>query len=222
MADHPRPGSTDDVSSAPRVVFFDLGNVVMPWSPRRLYAELMPDAELLDWFTSEVITVAVNEEMDRGRPHTEVLGEVALAHPDHAALIWAYWERWPETLADPIAGTVAIIDELGAAGVPRYALSNFATATFERIVDDPRFDVLHRLDGWLLSGEVGVIKPDPEIYSIACERFEVDPAEAVFIDDRADNVDAARHFGLRSIQFIGSERLRVELRALGLPLRPVS
>ena len=203
------------------MVFFDLGNVVMPWSPRRLYAELMPDAELLDWFTSEVITVAVNEEMDRGRPHGEVLGEVARAHPDHAELIWAFWERWPETLADPIAGTVAIIDELGAAGVHRYALSNFATSTFERIVDDPRFDVLHRLDGWLLSGEVGVIKPDPRIYAIACERFGVDPADAVFVDDRADNVDSARRFGLRSIQFTDSVRLRAELSALGLPLRPV-
>lgn len=208
----------DGPSTTPRVVFFDLGNVVMPWSPRRLYAELMPDGDLLDWFTSEVVTVAVNEEMDRGRSHIEVLGELASAHPDHAELIWAFWERWPETLADPIPGTVAIIDELGAAGVPRYALSNFATSTFERIVDDPRFDVLHRLDGWLLSGEVGVIKPEPEIYAIACERFGVDPAEAVFIDDRADNVAAARRFGLRSIQFTDSERLRAELRAVGLPL----
>ena len=217
-----RSGNADGASSTPRVVFFDLGNVVMPWSPRRLYAELMPDVAMLDWFTSEVITVAVNEEMDRGRPHTEVLGEVALAHPDHAELIWTFWDRWPETLADPIAGTVAIIDELGAAGVPRYALSNFATTTFERIVDDPRFEVLHRLDGWLLSGEVGVIKPDPEIYAIACERFDVDPSEAVFIDDRADNVAAAQHFGLRAILFTDPQRLRAQLRALGLPLRAVS
>ena len=197
-----RSGNADGASSTPRVVFFDLGNVVMPWSPRRLYAELMPDVAMLDWFTSEVITVAVNEEMDRGRPHTEVLGEVALAHP--------------------IAGTVAIIDELGAAGVPRYALSNFATTTFERIVDDPRFEVLHRLDGWLLSGEVGVIKPDPEIYAIACERFDVDPSEAVFIDDRANNVAAAQHFGLPAILFTDPQRLRAQLRALGLPLRAVS
>ncbi|HMS46736.1 HAD family phosphatase [Candidatus Neomicrothrix sp.] len=217
-----RSGNADGASSTPRVVFFDLGNVVMPWSPRRLYAELMPDVAMLDWFTSEVITVAVNEEMDRGRPHTEVLGEVALAHPDHAELIWTFWDRWPETLADPIAGTVAIIDELGAAGVPRYALSNFATTTFERIVDDPRFEVLHRLDGWLLSGEVGVIKPDPEIYAIACERFDVDPSEAVFIDDRADNVAAAQHFGLPAILFTDPQRLRAQLRALGLPLRAVS
>lgn len=63
-----RSGNADGASSTPRVVFFDLGNVVMPWSPRRLYAELMPDVAMLDWFTSEVITVAVNEEMDRGRP----------------------------------------------------------------------------------------------------------------------------------------------------------
>ena len=218
MANDRRSRSADGVPNTPRAVIFDLGNVVMPWSPRRLYAELMPDVELLDWFTSEVVTVAVNEEMDRGRPHTEVLGEVALAHPEYAELIWAFWDRWPETLADPIAGTVAIIDELGAAGVPRYALSNFATATFDRIVDDPRFAVLHRLDGWLLSGEVGVIKPEPEIYAIACERFGVKPAEAVFIDDRADNVEAAQRFGLTAIRFTDAQQLRDELRALGLPL----
>lgn len=218
MVDDPPSQVPDAASTTPRVVFFDLGNVVMPWSPRRLYAELMPDVDQLDWFTSEVMTVAVNEEMDRGRPHTEVLAEVVAAHPEHVELIWAFWDRWPETLTDPISGTVAIIDELGAAGVPRYALSNFARSTFDRIVDDPRFEVLHRLDGWLLSGDVGVIKPDPAIYAIACERFEIEPSEAVFIDDRADNVEAARRFGLPAIQFTDARRLRGELRALGLPL----
>ncbi|MEZ5381762.1 MAG: HAD family phosphatase [Microthrixaceae bacterium] len=205
-------------ASTPRVVFFDLGNVVLPWSPRRLYAELIPDVATLEWFTSEVMTVAVNEELDRGRPHTDVLAEVEARHPDHAELIWSFWHRWPETLGEPIAGTVALIDELGAARVPRYALSNFATSTFERIVDEPRFAVLKRLDGWLLSGEVGVIKPDPEIYRLACERFDVAPGEAVFIDDRLDNVEAARSFGMRALVFTGAEVLRSELAALGLPV----
>ncbi|MCB1028542.1 MAG: HAD family phosphatase [Microthrixaceae bacterium] len=206
------------MADVPQAVFFDLGNVVMPWSPRRLYSELIPDPARLDWFTSEVMTVAVNEQLDLGRPHREVLAEVEAAHPDHAELIWAFWDRWPETLAAPIPGTVEIIDELGAAGVPRYALSNFARSTFDRIVDDPRFDVLHRLDGWLLSGDVGVIKPDPAIYALACDRFEVHPGEAVFTDDREDNVAAAREFGMTALHFTGAERLRRELVALGLPL----
>lgn len=208
------------MADVPKVVFFDLGNVVLPWSPRRLYAELIPDAAELDWFTSEVMTVAVNEELDLGRPHTDVLAEVEAAHPEHAELIWAFWDRWPETLAEPIAGTVDIIDELGRAQVPRYALSNFARSTFDRIVDEPRFAVLHRLDGWLLSGDVGVIKPDPAIYGLACERFDVDPGDAVFTDDRVDNVEAAQEFGMTSLLFTDAEQLRGDLIALGLPLLP--
>ena len=206
------------MTGTPQVVFFDLGNVVMPWSPRRLYAELIPDPVELGRFTSEVMTVAVNEELDRGRSHTDVLAEVEARHPEHGELIWAYWTRWPETLAEPIAGTVEIIDELGRAGVPRCALSNFARATFARVVEDPRFAVLHRLDGWLLSGDVGVIKPDPAIYAMACERFRVEASHAVFIDDRLDNVDAARNFGMTALLFTNPDKLRHELISLGLPL----
>jgi len=181
------------MTGTPQVVFFDLGNVVMPWSPRRLYAELIPDPV----------------ELDRGRSHTDVLAEVEARHPEHGELIWAYWTRWPETLAEPIAGTVEIIDELGRAGVPRYALSNFARSTFDRIVEDPRFAVLHRLDGWLLSGDVGVIKPDPAIYAMACERFRVEASHAV---------DAARNFGMTALLFTNPDKLRHELISLGLPL----
>jgi 2-haloacid dehalogenase len=117
-------------------------------------------------------------------------------------------------IAGAIADAVAILSDLRDAGVPLYALSNWPAEGFPSA--RRRFDFLGWFRGILISGECGVIKPDPRIYELLIERFGLDPHRAVYIDDVEANIDAARPFGIHGIHFTGPAALRDELVALGL------
>ncbi len=79
-----------------------------------------------------------------------------------------------------------------------------------------RFDFLAWFEGIVISGEVGVNKPDPRIFEHLLERFGIEPAKALFIDDSPANIDAATALGFRTIQFADATALRRELARLGL------
>ena len=168
----------------------------------------------MEEFLGTVCTPAWNDRLDRGRPFAEGVAELVDRFPDQADLITAYHERWPEMVRGSIDGTVEVLDALQAAGVPTYVLSNASAETWPFAVE--RFPFLGRFDGVLLSGEVGVAKPDPEIFDELCRRFDLRPASTVFIDDKAANVDAARALGFAAHHFSTAEGLRAELVRLGL------
>jgi 2-haloacid dehalogenase len=168
----------------------------------------------MEEFLTTVCTPAWNDQLDRGRPFAEGIAELVERFPDQAGLITAYHERWPEMVKGPIDGTVAVLDELHAAGVPTYVLSNASAETWPFGVE--RFPFLSRFDGVLLSGEVGVAKPDPAIFDVLCRRFGVRPDTTVFVDDKAANVDAARALGFAGHHFTGADGLRAELVRLEL------
>ena len=114
----------------------------------------------------------------------------------------------------PIAGSVDILADLKSLGVPLYCLTNFSAETYPPTFE--RFEFLRWFRSVLVSGEVGIIKPDPRIFELLLERFAIDPKRAVYIDDVAANVDAARPFGIHTIHFTTPTTLRAELADLGL------
>src|SRR5215469_2971199 len=101
-----------------------------------------------------------------------------------------------------------------SSGQPLYCLTNFSAETYPPTFQ--RFESLRWFRGVLVSGEVGVIKPDRHIFELLLERFAIDPKRAVYIDDAAANVDAARPFGIHAIHFTTATNLRAELTELGL------
>jgi 2-haloacid dehalogenase len=205
------------VSVATKAVVFDLGGVLIDWDPRHLYRKLLADEAAVEEFLATVCTPEWNAELDRGRPFAEGVAELVERHPEHAANIAAYHERWPEMVAGDIPGTVEVLAELRAAGVPLYALSNWSAETFA--ITRGRFEFLEWFDGLLVSGEERVTKPDPAIFRLLLDRFGLDPAATVFVDDAEANVAAARRLGIDAIRFTGPEDLRRELVARRLLAR---
>jgi 2-haloacid dehalogenase len=199
------------VSVATKAVVFDLGGVLIDWDPRHLYRKLLADEAAVEEFLATVCTPEWNAELDRGRPFAEGVAELVERHPEHAAAIAAYHERWPEMVAGDIPGTVEVLAELRAAGVPLYALTNWSAETFA--ITRGRFEFLEWFDGLLVSGEERVTKPDPAIFQLLLDRFGLDPTATVFVDDSAANVAAARRLGFDAIRFTGHEELRRELVA---------
>jgi 2-haloacid dehalogenase len=201
-------------------VIFDLGGVLLDWNPRHLYRQLFPgDEAAMEHFIATVCNGEWNRQQDAGRLVAEGCALLKAEHPDKAALIDAYYGRHLDMIAGPVEGTVTILAELRERGTPLYFLSNYSAETYPLALG--RYDFLSWFAGGIVSGEHGVIKPDPAIYRLLIDRHGIDPHRAVFIDDVAANAEAARAFGIHPIHFTGPNALRAELVELGLLHEPL-
>ena len=124
-----------------------------------------------------------------------------------------FHKRWIETIGGPIEENVALLRRLKAAGRRVHALSNFATETFA--LAEAQYDFLSEFDTRVISGHVGVVKPDPRIYEILFERVGRQPSELLFIDDSVANVRASEALGMSAIYFRPGIDLEKELAARG-------
>jgi 2-haloacid dehalogenase len=195
-------------------VVFDLGGVLLDWSPRHLYRKLFDDEDSMNRFLAEVCTLDWHAAHDRGVPVEESCARLATSYPDYADLIWAWAHRSEEMIAGPIAGTVEILRALKDQGTPCYALTNMEAETYPRRLR--RFEFLSWFDGTVVSGFERTAKPDPEIFLRLLERFGLRPSATVMIDDSPPNLEAARSLGLRTVQFRSPARLRRSLEDLRL------
>jgi 2-haloacid dehalogenase len=199
---------------ATKAVVFDLGGVLIDWDPRYLYRKLLADEAAVEEFLATICTPEWNDELDRGRPFAEGVAELAERYPAHAAAITAYHERWPEMLGGAIGGTVELVAELRAGGVPVYALTNWSAETFG--IARERYAFLDWFDGVVVSGEERMIKPDPAIFQVLLDRFGLDPAATFYVDDSEANVEAARRLGFDAVRYTGPRQLRRDLAARGV------
>ena len=198
-------------------VIFDVGNVLVGWNPRNLYTRLIADEAELDRVLAEIVPMSWHGEFDAGKAFATGVEERIALYPHEADLIRAWNERWPEMFTGPIEGSVAIMCELKNAGVSLFGITNYNREKFDE--DASRFEFYRWFDEIVVSGDVGMVKPDSRIYRLLIERVGFDPARGVFIDDRLENVRAAEAVGLVGHHFTDPEALRVALLELGLPLR---
>ena len=199
----------------PSAVIFDVGNVLFHWDPRYLYERLIGDDQALEAFLRDVVTHEWHFQHDAGRPFAETSAELSAEYPHHADLIAAWGPRFNESVGPAVAGMAEIVAELDAAGVPLYAITNFSGEFW------PAFaaaypDLFGRFRDVVVSGDEKLVKPDPAIYALALKRFGLAGPDAVFVDDRQDNIDAANAFGIHGVLFTGAEAFREELVRLGL------
>jgi 2-haloacid dehalogenase len=196
-------------------IVFDLGGVLIDWNPRHLYRTLFEgDEAAMEAFFDEVGFFDWNLRMDGGRPFAEGVAELVSLHPRHEARIRAFHERWPESVAGAIDGTVEILAKLRALGYPLFALSNWSAETFHHA--EARFDFLGWFEGVVLSGRVGVVKPERRIFEAVLELAARPAEQCIFVDDSETNVAAARDLGFDAIRFTTPEALGDDLARRGL------
>jgi 2-haloacid dehalogenase len=203
-----------DPNGRPTAVVFDLGGVLVDWNPRYLYRKLFDDEAEMDRFLSEVCTMEWHHAHDLGVPPEETCPPLIAAHPEYAEHIWAWTARSEEMVAGPIEESVEILRALKDRGVPVYGLTNMETWTYPGRRE--RYPFLRWLDGTVVSGFEGVAKPDPRVYELLLDRFGLDAARTLFIDDSPKNVAAARGVGMQALEFRSPAALRDELIAAGL------
>ena len=202
-------------------VVFDIGNVLIHWDPRLVARKLFTRVDMtvddakVNWFLANVCTAEWNVEQDRGRSIADAEAEAIGRHPDYAPQIRAYYGRFQEMIPGEIPTTVAALRRAKAAGMPVYGLTNFGAETFPPSAR--RFDFLRLFDTVVVSGEEGVIKPDPAIFHILIDRTGLDPATTAFIDDSAANIATADELGFVTHHFTGEDGFSAWWQAAGLP-----
>lgn len=200
-SDHSVGGQRPAIST----VVFDLGGVLVDWDP----------TYVLDHAAVETLDIAgVQRELDLGIPVEQVRVRWRETYPNDTLLVDRYFDDWHRTVAGSVAAVVDVLDELRARPVGLYALSNFSGELFRQVRH--HFAFVDWFDGLVISGDEGVIKPDERIFRLLIDRYDLEPATTVFIDDRNENVDAATVAGLVGVHFTSAEALRRQLRTLAV------
>ena len=195
-------------------VVFDFGGVVVDWNMRHLFREFFDTEAEMEAFLTNVLTPAENLRCDLGTPLATVVGELIERSPDHRAPLEAWRDRWIETIPGEVPGTSALIDDLRSAGYRVLGLSNFSAETFPWCRE--KYPVFEKFDDIVISGEVGVSKPDAAIYRLLCERNGIEPAHAVFLDDSPANVAGAIAVGMAALHFTTAFDARRRLADVGV------
>ena len=196
-------------------VVFDIGNVLIRWDPAAaIGAAVGADRAARFLADAEFDFRAWNHQMDAGRSWGEAEDEAAARFPHYADEIRAYRQHFGQSLTGGLEDSWLIAADLMMAGVPTFALTNWSADLFHHATD--RCPVLGRMQGILVSGRVGVAKPDPRIWDLLTDLTGRPAGYHVFIDDTEVNVESARRAGLDAIHFTAPAQLRGELLTRGL------
>ena len=202
-------------------VIFDFGKVLVEWDP---VPALLPrySRELIDRFldNDESGFFDANDMMDGGASNEEGIAYMRRTHGDQWADMMAYYlDNFVDSLGGVVPGARVLVNDLKAAGIGVWGLSNWSVETFPIALE--RFDILRALNDRLVSGYVHLRKPHKEIYQAALEQFGITADGTVFIDDKAMNIIGANQAGIRGIRFADPTALRDTLIGAGLRIPAV-
>lgn len=202
---------------AKRIILCDLGNVLIEWNPSALLSKLIPDQQERQDYLSKIKFYEWNAKQDAGRCWVEAEQELISQFPHDEKLIMAYRNRYLETMGAVKTDVVDILKQLKSKGCTLYAASNWNSETFE--ITRPRMTFLDLFDGMHISGEIGVIKPDPRFFTSMMDRYGFKSEEAIFIDDNLENVSAAQKVGISSIHFHNANKLIDALKQMNITIK---
>lgn len=193
-----------------KTIVFDVGGVLIDWDPAYLYRTLIPDADARAAFLRDVCPREWNARCDAGLSWPDAVAERIALYPDRADLIRAYDERWPEMVSGTLDEVVQIKDELRAAAVPLYAITNFSSDKWR--LSQTLWPTLADFDGIVVSGDEKIMKPDARIYRTLLDRYNLVAGECLFIDDVPANVEGAVAVGMHGHVFTNVPSLRQALQ----------
>ncbi|MEJ7832109.1 MAG: HAD-IA family hydrolase [Nocardioides sp.] len=217
LREWPTSGATTPVAARPVGVVWDLGNVLIEWDPHSAIAAGVGEDEARRFLAAEDFDfMAYNHGPDSGMAWDDVEAEVERTHPHWAEHARAYRAHFVRSLLGEVPGTVDIVRDLHAVGVPMWGLTNWSEELYPHA--PAGFAFLGLLEDVVVSGTEGVAKPDPAVFEVVRRRTGQALDRLVFVDDNAANVAAGATAGLDAIRFTDAGTLRIELRERGLPV----
>ena len=188
---------------------FDLGGVFFDWDPDHFYKNVFEKIEEREFFLAEVCNDQWNVQQDAGRSIAEAELELIPKFPHYEKEIKMYYKNHRKMIRGFFEESVDILKKLKDKNYDCYVLSNWSAETFAGMIDDYPF--LKLFDGLLISGEDKLIKPDHVIYQLARDRFNLNPEETVFIDDKRENIEAAKGLDFKTIHLTDPKNIEKEI-----------
>jgi 2-haloacid dehalogenase len=195
---------------------FDFGGVLIDWNPAYVYLkEFRGNQEEMSHFLNTICSWEWNENQDAGYSLQKATEERVAMYPEHERLIRMYYGRWEDMLGYEHTDTVALLKTFKDHNKYRLiGLTNWSHETFPVALE--RFAFLSWFEGIVVSGTEKMKKPDANIYTLTLDRYKIIPENAVFIDDKLENVHAAAQLGMHGIQFTSAAKLKRDLETLGV------
>lgn len=201
-----------------KLFVFDLGNVILPFEHRQIVVKLLKKAR------GKVIPSpheAFSYMFDMKAGFINQYEEGLISSLEFFTIIRdrygldmdleEFKSVWnPIFWGDPDVNEA--VHYLKGKGYPVFLLSNTNELHFAHIIEN--YPIVHLLDEWILSFEVGAKKPDKRIFDVIFEKMDVDPGEVFYIDDIPEYVDAAKSYGLQGMVFKGAKGLWEALKEL--------
>lgn len=198
-----------------RNIIFDFGGVLMDWNPRYFFRDYFNDDDKMEYFLTHIAQSEWNEEQDRGRSLMEGTNIQVQKFPDWERELRAYYDNWHVMLKSDIPQNVEVLRKLSKTNYHLYGLTNWSEETFPYALEN--YDFFQLFDGKIVvSGTEKLIKPDPKIWHLLLERYDIHAHESVFIDDNPKNIEMAQSLGFHTIQVYPTTDLEKELIGLGL------
>jgi 2-haloacid dehalogenase len=196
-----------------QTVVFDIGNVLLEWNPNRMFDAAIGEERRRALF-EQVDLPAMNLDVDRGAPFKASVDTMAAKHPEWAAEIQFWHDRWLDMASPAIDRSVRLMRALQAKGVPVVSLTNFGIDTYAMAAE--HYGFLNEFDTDFISGHMQVIKPDPKIYEMLEAKLGLSGDALIFTDDSEANIAAAAARGWRTHHFTGPQGWADRLVAEGL------
>lgn len=192
-------------------IIFDLGKVLVDFHPVDGMKKLGFSAEAMESFKNNIFS-GLWEECDAKRmSDSEIRDCFKNAVPGFEHEVDVLWDNII-VVTSVYDYSCAWVKELKERGYKLYVLSNFGQQAFE--MNSKMYDFLDYMDGKVVSYDVEIVKPDKRIYECLIEKYKINPENAVFLDDRQENIDGAISCGLNGILFENYEQARTKLEQL--------
>ena len=194
-------------------IIFDFGNVLVQWHPELVYGEYFGDEAKAWWFLRHVADNDWRLRVDSGESMDKCIRELQEKQPEYKEAIGLYHSKWREMLTDEVPGMRELLQELIQLSTHQpiniFGLTNWSMETFPEARE--HFGILQMIDRYVVSGAEGYVKPDPRLFQVLLDRYNLKAEECTFVDDNPTNVDAAKQMGMQGIVFTNADMLRNQL-----------
>ncbi len=193
-------------------LIFDFGKVLVDYDFEAFFRKYVPDARRCAAFTPVLYNEEVQRLLDReDRPFDVIMDEIIASNREFEPEIRIFCERYQEIITGEIEGMRELLTRLKAEGYRLFGLSNWCSKVYRTI---EQFEIFDLLEGYVVSSEEKLIKPEPEIYLRLLDKFSLKAEECVFADDRTENIEGCMRVGMRGIVFKNAKQYERELRAM--------
>ena len=188
---------------------FDLGGVFFDWDPKYFYKSIFPSEKEMEFFLKYICNQEWNIQQDAGRSFKDGEKELIVQFPKYTKEIQMYYPNHHKMIKGTFQNSIDQLLELKFHNYLCYVLSNWSAETFIEVKNDYSF--LNKFDGLLISGENKLVKPDKAIYKLAISRFDLIPDKTVFIDDKIENIEAAKELNFKTIHIIDPKNIKEQI-----------